>query len=69
LSAATVAGLDVQLLLKRWRRLARHVWAHFRQDRCFEAAASLGYTSLLAMVPLLAVVFGIVSVFLVFDGQ
>jgi membrane protein len=49
------------------RRLARHVWAHFRQDRCFEEAASLGFTSLLAIVPLLAVVFGIVSVFPVFD--
>lgn len=67
MSTAPVAGLDVQLLLKRWRRLALHVWTHFRQDRCFEAAASLGYTSLLAMVPLLAVVFGIVSVFPVFD--
>jgi membrane protein len=67
LSAVPVAELDVQRLLKGWRRLALHVWTHFRQDRCFEEAASLGYTSLLAMVPLLAVVFGIVSVFPVFD--
>ena len=61
------AGLDVQRQLKRGRRLARHVWAHFKEDRCLEEAASLGYTSLLAMVPLLAVVFGIVSAFPVFD--
>jgi membrane protein len=67
MSTAPVAGLDVPLQLKRGRRLARHVWTHFRQDRCFEEAASLGFTSLLAMVPLLAVVFGIVSVFPVFD--
>ena len=45
----------------------RHVWKHFQEDRCFEEAASLGYTSLLAMVPLLAVVFGIISAFPVFN--
>lgn len=53
--------------LGRSRRLARHAWRHFQQDRSFEEAASLSYTSLLSMVPLLAVVFGIVSVFPVFD--
>jgi len=51
----------------RGKRLARHVWTHFQEDRCFEEAASLGYTSLLSMVPLLALVFGIVSVFPVFQ--
>lgn len=67
MNTAADESLDVQLHLKRGRRLARHVWTHFQEDRCFEEAASLGYTSLLAMVPLLAVVFGIVSVFPVFD--
>ncbi|MGK2926119.1 MAG: YihY family inner membrane protein [Lysobacterales bacterium] len=67
MNMAADAGIDVQLHLKRGKRLARHVWTHFQEDRCFEEAASLGYTSLLAMVPLLAVVFGIVSVFPVFD--
>jgi len=57
-------GLHSQVI--RGKRLARHVWSHFQEDRCFEEAASLGYTSLLSMVPLLAVVFGIVSVFPVF---
>ena len=53
--------------MQRVRHLASHVWRHFRQDRCFEEAASLGYTSLLAIVPLFAVVFGVASAFPVFD--
>ena len=52
--------------LVRLKRLAGHVWQHFKEDRCFEEAASLGFTSLLALVPLLAVIFGIVSAFPVF---
>lgn len=59
--------LDVPRQLKRAKRLLHHVWKHFQEDRCFEEAASLAYTSLLAMVPLLAVVFGIISAFPVFD--
>jgi membrane protein len=59
--------LDLQRHLKRAKRLALHVWKHFQEDRCFEEAASLGYTSLLAMVPLLAVAFGIIAAFPVFD--
>ena len=53
--------------MQRVKQLAAHVWRHFKQDRCFEEAASLGYTSLLAIVPLLAVVFGVASAFPVFD--
>ena len=48
----------------QWRRieaLMRHVWRHFREDHCFEVAGSLSYTSLLALVPLLAVAFGLLS--------
>ena len=60
-------GQDLQQLLRRGRRLARHVWQHFQEDRCFEEAASLGYTSLLSMIPLLAVVFGILALFPVFN--
>jgi membrane protein len=59
--------LELPRLLRRAKRLLRHVWKHFQEDRCFEEAASLGYTSLLAMVPLLAVVFGIISAFPVFN--
>ena len=61
------SATDLPRQLKRGKRLALHVWKHFQEDRCFEEAASLSYTSLLAMVPLLAVVFGIVSAFPVFD--
>jgi len=61
------AALDVRAQLGRGKRLARHVWKHFQEDRCFEEAASLSYTSLLAMVPLLAVVFGIIAAFPVFN--
>ena len=53
--------------IPRIRRLAAHVWRHFSEDRLFDEAASLSYTSLLSMVPLLAVVFGVASVFPVFQ--
>ena len=58
--------LDVELLLTSLKRLLRHVWKHFKEDRLFEEAASLSYTSLLALVPLLAVTFGVISIFPVF---
>ena len=60
--------LDIKQEYQRLRRLARHVWIHFQEDRCLEEAASLSYTSLLSMVPLLAVMFGIISAFPVFDS-
>lgn len=45
----------------------RHLWRHFLEDRCFEAAGSLSYKSLIALVPLMAVMIGIVSSFGFFD--
>lgn len=57
---------DLQPHWARARRLAKHAWKHFKQDRSLEEAASLSYTSLLAIVPLLAVIFGIVAAFPVF---
>lgn len=53
--------------IPRVKRLATHVWRHFGEDRLFDEAASLSYTSLLSMVPLLAVVFGVASAFPVFQ--
>jgi len=53
--------------MPRIKRLAVHVWRHFGEDRLFDEAASLSYTSLLSMVPLLAVVFGVASAFPVFQ--
>lgn len=52
---------------RKARAMARHVWRHFKQDRLMDEAASLSYTSLLSLVPLLAVVFGIASAFPVFE--
>ncbi|NBB93422.1 MAG: virulence factor BrkB family protein [Gammaproteobacteria bacterium] len=49
------------------RAFGAHLWRHFREDRCFEAAAALSYTSLLALVPLMAVMLGVISAFPVFD--
>jgi len=64
---AEKTDLDLHTQGRRLKRLARHVWQHFQEDRCLEEAASLSYTSLLAMVPLLAVIFGIVAAFPVFN--
>jgi len=56
------------LLDPRWlRAFSRHLWQHFREDRSFESAGALAYTSLLALVPLMAVMFGVISAFPVFD--
>lgn len=60
------SNLDPQQNYRRVKRLLRHVWTHFQEDRCMAEAASLAYTSLLSLVPLLAVVFGIISIFPVF---
>lgn len=49
------------------RAFGAHLWRHFREDRSFEAAAALTYTSLLAVVPLMAVMLGVISAFPVFD--
>ena len=67
MTEALTTQLDVQRQYTRMKRLLRHVWTHFKEDRSLEEAASLGYTSLLSLVPLLAVVFGIVAAFPVFD--
>jgi len=61
------SNTGLQHHLVRIKRLASHVWKQFQEDRCIEEAASLGFTSLLALVPLLAVIFGIVAAFPVFS--
>lgn len=47
---------------------AAYVWARFREDRCWRMAAGLGYTSLLALVPLSAIAFAMLAAFPVFEG-
>ncbi|MGY6553468.1 MAG: virulence factor BrkB family protein [Wenzhouxiangella sp.] len=52
----------------RWiKAFGRHLVQQFRDDRSLEAAAALSYTSLLALVPLLVVIFGVVSAFPIFE--
>ncbi len=46
---------------------AGHIRRRFVEDRCLAAAASLSYTSLLALVPLTAIVFAVLSAFPAFD--
>jgi len=56
------------LLDVRWlRSFARHLADHFKEDRSFESAGALSYTTLLALVPLLTVMLGVISAFPVFD--
>ena len=64
----------VAILQRWWTRLdrerlqafARFLWVRFLDDRCFETAGALAYTSLFALVPMAMVVFGILSAFPVF---
>lgn len=46
---------------------ARFLWQRFVDDKCFETAGALSYTTLFALVPLTASVFGILSAFPVFS--
>ena len=46
---------------------ARYLVRRFIDDRCFESAGALAYTTMFALVPLAAVVLGVLSAFPVFD--
>jgi len=50
------------------RAFAAYVWQRFQADRCLRVAASLSYTSLLAIVPLTAIAFAMLAAFPVFEG-
>lgn len=69
--------MDVETLLRRLRgwlereryeTFARFVWRRFVDDRCFEAAGALAYTTVFALVPATAVALGVVSGFPVFQS-
>ena len=45
-----------------------YVFQRFAEDRCPRMAAGLGYTSLLAIVPLTAIAFSMLAAFPVFEG-
>ncbi|MBS3958707.1 MAG: YihY family inner membrane protein [Xanthomonadaceae bacterium] len=64
-------------LLRRWSArldadrattFARFLLRRFVDDRCFESAGALAYTTVFALVPLSAVVFAVLSAFPVFDA-
>lgn len=63
------AHTSLEALLDRaWlKAFSRHLWQQVHADRSFESAGALSYTSLLALVPLMAVMFGVISAFPVFD--
>jgi membrane protein len=63
--------------LLRWRRrvdhdrvttFARFLARRFLEDRCFETAGALAYTTVFALVPLSTVVFAVLATFPVFDA-
>lgn len=51
----------------RMRSFARFLTRRFLDDNLFQAAASLAYTTIFALVPLAIVVFGVLSAFPVFE--
>lgn len=68
--------MPVSAALRRlWQRLdrercesfARFVWRRFVDDRCFETAGALAYTTVFALVPATAVALGVLSGFPVFQ--
>ena len=52
----------------RLKAFARFLWVRFRDDKCFETAGALSYTTLFAVVPLLTAMVAILAVFPVFAG-
>jgi membrane protein len=52
---------------ERMAAFARFLLHRFFDDRCFESAGALAYTTMFALVPLSAVVFSVLSAFPVFD--
>jgi membrane protein len=53
---------------ERLQAFARFLWQRFRDDKCFEKSGALYYTNMFAIVPILAAVVAIVSVFPAFAG-
>jgi len=51
----------------RTRSFGRFVWQRFLDDKCFETAGALAYTTLVSLVPLTVAVFAMFSAFPVFQ--
>jgi len=54
--------------LRQLGRFLAHLFRRFNQDRCFQIASSLTFTTLLALVPLVAITLALVAAFPVFSG-
>jgi membrane protein len=52
----------------RMRYFRRFVWQRFIDDKCFETAGALSYTTLVSLVPLTVAVLAMFAVFPVFAG-
>src|SRR5690242_21689958 len=51
----------------RTASFARFIWQRFVDDKCFETAGALSYTTLVSLVPLMVAVFAMFSVFPAFS--
>lgn len=56
-----------QIDRERLQAFGLFLWRRFRDDRCFESAGAMAYTTVFAMVPLTAAIFGIVAAFPAFQ--
>lgn len=65
--AWTMGFDDIRQTVLGGSSLARYALSRFSEDRCLVLAASLSYTTLLAIVPLLALVLGILTGFPAFE--
>jgi len=54
--------------LRQLGRFLAHVFRRFNQDRCLQIASTLTFTTLLALVPLVAITLALMAAFPVFSG-
>ncbi|HEX5961470.1 MAG TPA: YihY family inner membrane protein [Rhodanobacteraceae bacterium] len=55
-------ALRLGMYRERLRAFVRFLWRRFRDDKCFETAGALSYTTLFAIVPMLAAIVAVMSV-------
>ncbi len=65
--AATLRQWIARIDREHIQSFSHFLWTRFLDDRCFETAGALAYTTLFALVPLSMVVFSVLSAFPVFD--